>query len=1084
MRFLFTFLLSILIFGSTWSQYTWTTMDPPNKESLFVFHCSDTHFFAKDILSNIYVSTDELETWTQIASRVSITTRFAFNMIGTVVQEDKSGNFYFFGRNEVYKYIPSDNTFREFPNDPELTNISNIRILDNDNLLLVGRNEIELIDVLGNSIDYRAFDNDVEHVEVGDEFLYVHTSDFGSDSTMEILDYNFSSIENFAFELHDDIREDGFLISGDRLIFDSGVYFNLSSKDWAAFNLSNDLRGNDHLLISGDTIVYTNRNYAISLDGGQTFREGDWDGLVTSATARYYAGLHKGNIFKSNSFCFYGGDKGVFMELSNEDIRLINLEYGDPYAQAVKAGTADNVIFSQCDIREDISIRYDAVSDWIELDDSYFSTGPFFVEPYDIDDWTFLPNGDIIIDYFGNFRSKDNGRTWNIDNNIIDPIFGFLVVKGDNIYVKSENRIYHSLYDGEEWTELYTFDPTLLLTHKDGISIDGYYYNNGYESSLGYIIIRHNLSTGVIDSIPQQTDRILNIITSNYSRDFHFLSETFDGGDNYNYYNRSSDNGETFVQIDITELVGSSQLSTHVSLVLDRADNLILRTRDNIYASLDQGENWIDITPTIPEIIKYNNLTIGLDNQMYIATIGAGIIKADFILAGLERKPLKIVTYNDENGNCIRDNDERNISGMRVSIDDSYISVSNEEGEIFYRIPEGNHYVRPEIDEDLYRSCQSVYDFDVIGDDTTTVNISIEIINYCSKLESSIGTPFLRRCFDNYYKGYVRNVGTEKTENLSIFVELDPFFDFESVDLDIISFEDQILELDAGELKPNESIDFTIQLTVSCDAELGQEHCVVIDVDADNICNQITLRSAPQECQENIGSYDPNDKAIIVNGEKNADRYDFDDKIEYLIRCQNTGSDTAFNITILDTISKKFKVESIKPMVASHDYKWFVDRGVLNVTFNDIQLVDSTTNEALSHAFVKFEIEIEEDLNYGDVLTNQAAIYFDFNEPIFTNTTMTEISTGSSVSHEAYDFDILIYPNPTEGVFTLNLNSQESKLSKVQIFNMNGLLVLEQKINQLDRQYDLNVSHLSSEVYIIQVTGNNGEMWRSKLVKI
>jgi len=1063
-------------------------MDPPNKESLFVFHCSNTHFFAKDILSNIYVSTDELETWTQIASRVSITTRFAFNMIGSVVQEDKSGNFYFFGRNEVYKYIPSDNTFREFPNDPELTSISNIRILDNDNLLLVGRNEIELLDVLGNSIDYRAFDNDIEHVEVGDEFLYVHTSDFGSDSTMEILDYNFSTLENFPFELHDNIQSDGFLISGDRLIFDSGVYFNLISKDWAAFNLSNDLRGNDHLLISGDTIVYTNRNYAISLDGGQTFTEGDWDGLVTSATARYYAGLHKGNIFKSNSFCFYGGDKGVFMELSNEEIRLVDLEYGVPYAQSVKAGTADNVLIYECDNYEGILIKSDANSDWREIDNTDFVADPSTSRPFDIDDWTFLPNGDILVHYGNDFRSTDNGRTWELENDLPFSFFRKFIVKGDNIFYEDDYSVYHSVYDGREWTELYTDVDRFTFFHDDeGISIDGYHYHSRYllqGDEWNTYLVKNNLVTGEIDSIYFEDHIGRDIVTSNYSNDIHFLSGYYENGELVSFYTRSSDNGQSFTNIEITDLGRISGLTSNVSLKLDRADNLILTISDEIFVSIDQGENWINVTPTNPEILRINDFTVGLDNQMYIATLGAGVLKADFILDGIVRKPMKMITFLDENGNCIRDNDEKNISGIRVSIDDSYISVSDEEGEIFYRIPEGNHYVRPEIDEGLYRSCQSVYDFDVIGDDTTTVNIPIEIINYCSKLESSIGTPFLRRCFDNYYRGYVRNVGTEKTENLSIFVELDPFFDFESVDLDIISFEDQILELDAGELEPNESIDFTIQLTVSCDAELGQEHCVVIDVDADNICNQNTLRSAPQECQENIGSYDPNDKAIIVNGVKHADRYDFDNKIEYLIRCQNTGSDTAFNITILDTISKMFKLKSIKPLVASHDYKWFVDRGVLNVTFNDIQLVDSTTNEALSHAFVKFQIEIEEDLNYGDVLTNQAAIYFDFNEPIFTNTTMTEISTGSSVIHEAYDFGILIYPNPTEGVFTLNLKSQESRLSKVQIYNMNGLLVLEQKINQLDRQYNLNVSHLSSEVYIIQVTGNNGEMWRSKLVKI
>ena len=70
-------------------------------------------------------------------------------------------------------------------------------------------------------------------------------------------------------------------------------------------------------------------------------------------------------------------------------------------------------------------------------------------------------------------------------------------------------------------------------------------------------------------------------------------------------------------------------------------------------------------------------------------------------------------------------------------------------------------------------------------------------------------------------------------------------------------------------------------------------------------CNEITSRVTYLDCQENVGSYDPNDKSIFVNGVKNKEYVEQGDKVEYLIRFQNTGNDTAFTVIIQDHISLK-----------------------------------------------------------------------------------------------------------------------------------------------------------------------------------
>ncbi|MEM9990328.1 MAG: T9SS type A sorting domain-containing protein, partial [Bacteroidota bacterium] len=141
------------------------------------------------------------------------------------------------------------------------------------------------------------------------------------------------------------------------------------------------------------------------------------------------------------------------------------------------------------------------------------------------------------------------------------------------------------------------------------------------------------------------------------------------------------------------------------------------------------------------------------------------------------------------------------------------------------------------------------------------------------------------------------------------------------------------------------------------------------------------------DCQENRGSYDPNDKQAFPKGYGEENWLKQNTDIEYVIRFQNTGTDTAFNIVVLDTLSSFLNASSVRPLVASHDYQFeLLDEKVLKFTFPNIMLPDSNINEPASHGYIRFQVEQVEDLADDLILENRAAIYFDFNEPIITNT--------------------------------------------------------------------------------------------------
>jgi uncharacterized repeat protein (TIGR01451 family) len=141
------------------------------------------------------------------------------------------------------------------------------------------------------------------------------------------------------------------------------------------------------------------------------------------------------------------------------------------------------------------------------------------------------------------------------------------------------------------------------------------------------------------------------------------------------------------------------------------------------------------------------------------------------------------------------------------------------------------------------------------------------------------------------------------------------------------------------------------------------------------------------------GSYDPNDKTGFPLGVNESNDILPNQQMEYLIRFQNTGTDTAFTVVIRDTLSTDFDIFSVQSGVSSHAYDFTInDSRAMEWTFNNILLVDSFTNEPGSHGFIKFTVNQIPDLLEQTILENTAAIYFDFNDPIITNTSQHSIN--------------------------------------------------------------------------------------------
>ena len=236
------------------------------------------------------------------------------------------------------------------------------------------------------------------------------------------------------------------------------------------------------------------------------------------------------------------------------------------------------------------------------------------------------------------------------------------------------------------------------------------------------------------------------------------------------------------------------------------------------------------------------------------------------------------------------------------------------------------------------------------------------------------------------------------------------------------------------------------------------------------------------ECVTVTNAYDPNDKLVYPRGWGTAGNVEPETEFNYTIRFQNTGTDTAFKVVLVDTLDQNLDIASLQIGIASHPFEFKVSgkgRPVLSWTFNNILLPDSNTNQEKSNGFVRFSIRPKGGLALGIRLENFGDIYFDFNEPIRTNTTVNTLwrptytpgilDTVFVTSAKGLVSKTLnIYPNPSKGSFEMEVLES----GNLQVVNLQGEIILTQKARKGTNQF--NVSALPKGLYLLKLETEKG----------
>ena len=243
------------------------------------------------------------------------------------------------------------------------------------------------------------------------------------------------------------------------------------------------------------------------------------------------------------------------------------------------------------------------------------------------------------------------------------------------------------------------------------------------------------------------------------------------------------------------------------------------------------------------------------------------------------------------------------------------------------------------------------------------------------------------------------------------------------------------------------------------------------DVDAKPKNNSFGLR------HQVLNSYDPNDKTCLEGPYIKEEL--IGDYVHYLIRCENTGTASAVNVTITDNIDKTiFDISTLEVLNASHPVVTIIEGNTVSFTFREIYLpFDDENNDG----FVLFKIKTWPHLKLGDELKNEADIFFDFNFPIRTNQSLSTFGDGQSSTKDiSTELDIQISPNPTADQL---LVKSELPFEQVVVINSQGQVVKNLHLSQKQTILELSIRTLPPGHYSIALDAKGQQVGQFAIVR-
>jgi hypothetical protein len=284
-----------------------------------------------------------------------------------------------------------------------------------------------------------------------------------------------------------------------------------------------------------------------------------------------------------------------------------------------------------------------------------------------------------------------------------------------------------------------------------------------------------------------------------------------------------------------------------------------------------------------------------------------------------------------------------------------------------------------------------------------------------------------------------------------------------------------------GTVYPNGSADFYFSMELPQNTPIGIPLNYTLNIAPNtNDCNLINNTSVWSDFTTN--SFDPNDKTLLNPHDTQGGILNDGSPLRYQIRFQNTGTDTAYTVIVRDTIDlTHLDKSSFKVIGASHNVQTHWEgANILVFEFPNIYLVDSFHNEPKSHGWLQFSILPKANTPLYSNIQNTAAIVFDYNDAVITNTVSTTfvpfLATDNNVK-ETHNFHL--QPNPANTTTRLSTDQTDYSVILTDIFGR----TLWQQPHIQPKNIDIPLDNLPAATYFITIKNEKGSTTR-KVVKM
>lgn len=218
-------------------------------------------------------------------------------------------------------------------------------------------------------------------------------------------------------------------------------------------------------------------------------------------------------------------------------------------------------------------------------------------------------------------------------------------------------------------------------------------------------------------------------------------------------------------------------------------------------------------------------------------------------------------------------------------------------------------------------------------------------------------------------------------------------------------------------------------------------------------------------------SFDPNDKAVNL-AQITLDEIALGKALEYTVRFQNTGDMPAVNIVLRDVIDSDLDLSTFEMVGATHANTVSINGNELVWTFSGIMLPSSDNDYEGSQGAVHFRIRPKSASLPGTLFENSAAIYFDFNEPVITNTLVTEVTSPEGSPERSKASGFIVYPSPGNGDMHLLWTSAEATNANLEVMDATGRVLLSHSGLRLNagQRVPLDLGAFADGNYLVRVS--------------